>query len=151
MLEVERPALMVIEESRSSALGGHVLEQIKAVEGSDRSENALRQGLGAFQAAKPPVPLVSGDGGANIIGFRSIRKNQDVVQCEPACENWWTPLPLAAVEIASMVLVGPGPQGIEHCLFIITITHPRLPFPARLVADSCLYRAWCSSFLGGAP
>jgi len=76
VLEVERPTAVVIEESRSPALGIYALEQIKAVEGADCPKRALRQGLGAFQAAKPAMPLVRMDGGADFIRFR--RWDQDV-------------------------------------------------------------------------
>ena len=76
VLEVERPTAVVIEESRSPALGIYALEQIKTVEGADCLEHALRQGLGAFQAAKPAMPLVRMDGGADFIRFR--RWDQDV-------------------------------------------------------------------------
>lgn len=76
VLKVEHPTSVVIEESRSPALGIYTLEQIKAVEGADCPEHVLRQGLGSFQAAKPAMPLVRMDGGADFIRFR--RWDQDV-------------------------------------------------------------------------
>ena len=41
VLEDKRRAAVVFEEGRSPALGGHILEQIEAVEGVDRAEHAL--------------------------------------------------------------------------------------------------------------
>lgn len=68
--------LLLSKKAGRPALGIYALEQIKAVEGADCPKRALRQGLGAFQAAKPAMPLVRMDGGADFIRFR--RWDQDV-------------------------------------------------------------------------
>ena len=91
VLEIQRPATVVFEEGWPAAFGGYISEQIKAVEGADRPEHALRQGLGTLQAAEPPMPLVWWNGGTDVMCFRPVRRNQDTLWGEFSCKNRRTP------------------------------------------------------------
>ena len=57
VLEDEGRAARIFDNSRSSALGDHAIEQIEAAEGAKRSEHTLRQCLRTLEAAEPPMPL----------------------------------------------------------------------------------------------